>query len=134
MELISGRVMVFGTYDVFHPGHEYFITEAMKRSDGGKDSFVVVVARDKTVQELKPVLKNPELLRLLRVQEAFPEATVVLGDEVDPMAVIREYRPGLVCLGYDQVGFSQQLQEQFPEVQVERIEAFQPEKYKSSLM
>lgn len=128
--MLSSRVMVFGTYDVFHPGHQYFISEAQKRGE----ELVVVIARDQTVKKIKPLLRNNELLRKKIVQESFPNATVILGDLVDHMKVVRDHQPSLVCLGYDQIGFSQRLIKDFPDIQIERIEAFHPEKYKSSLV
>jgi cytidyltransferase-like protein len=142
LELIPHVVMVFGTFDVFHPGHRFFIEQATKKvkskknksEKGGKGTLLIVIARDKTVRAIKPVLRNDEKARQSVVQEHFPEVQVVLGDEEDPMQVIREHRPALVCLGYDQIGFSKKLQEEYPEVRIERIEAFFPEKYKSSLM
>ncbi|MDP3975810.1 MAG: adenylyltransferase/cytidyltransferase family protein [bacterium] len=130
LHLVSGRVMIFGTFDVFHPGHRFFIERAQEQGS----ELIVVVARDKTVKSLKPVLKNSEQVRLVAIRQAFPNVQVVLGDEEDPMRVVREYAPALVCLGYDQIGFSEQLQHAFPEIEVKRIEAFEPEKYKSSKM
>ena len=130
LELFPGRVMVFGTNDVFHPGHAFFLNEAGKRGQ----ELVVVIARDVTVKKIKPLLRNAEAARMKVVQEQFPEAHVVLGDELDHMKVIREYRPELVCLGYDQIGFSERLMEEFPEIRIERLESHMPEKYKSSKM
>lgn len=146
MNVIPGRVMIFGTFDVFHPGHRFFIEEAMKKRKKknvkrkndqlptASCQLIVVIARDVTVKRLKPLLRNSEQVRMKAVQEAFPELTVVLGDEQDPMEVVRKYQPNLVCLGYDQIGFSEELQKNFPEIVIERIEAFEPEKYKSSKM
>ena len=139
------RVMIFGTFDVFHPGHRFFIERAQAKcselrtepapSEGeGNCELIVVVARDVTVKRIKPLLKNPESVRLRVLQEAFPELEIVLGDEEDPMKVIREYRPEMVCLGYDQAGFSEDLMKKFPEIRIERLEAYHPEKYKSSKM
>lgn len=122
--------MIFGTFDVFHPGHHYFIEQAQ----GMGNELVIVIARDVTVKRIKPLLRNPENVRMKAVQEAFPEAKVVLGDELDPMRVVRNFKPSLVCLGYDQIGFSEELQKNFPEITIERIAAFEPEKYKSSKM
>jgi cytidyltransferase-like protein len=127
---ILGRVMIFGTFDVFHPGHRSFIEQAQKKGS----ELVIVVARDVTVKKIKQLLRNSEQVRLKVLQEAFPDLTIVLGDEQDQMKVIREYRPEMVCLGYDQVGFSAELMKSFPEIQIERLEAYEPEKYKSSKM
>lgn len=139
LDLDPHVVMVFGTFDVFHPGHRFFIEKSMERGkketkNNGELQLVIVIARDETVKRIKPVLRNDETTRQRVVHEQFPEAEVVLGDLEDPMKVIQEYRPALVCLGYDQIGFSERLQEEYPEIQVERIEAHFPEKYKSSLM
>lgn len=151
-QVVQKPVMIFGTFDVFHPGHRFFIEEARKRiwnlefgilkeSTSSKfkilnskffPKLIIVVARDSTVKRLKGVLRNPELVRKKVLDQAFPDATVVLGDEQDPMKVVRKYQPSLVCLGYDQIGFSEQLMRKFPEIKIERIAAYQPEKYKSS--
>jgi cytidyltransferase-like protein len=131
------RVMIFGTFDVFHPGHRYFIERAQAKCSELRTAnceLIVVVARDVTVKKIKPLLRNAEQVRLKVLQEAFPELTIVLGDEKDPMKVLRDYRPEMVCLGYDQVGFSGELMKIFPEIRVERLEAFEPEKWKSSKM
>lgn len=122
--------MIFGTFDVFHPGHQFFIETAKKESD----ELIVIVARDKTVKKIKPELKNGERIRLKVLQEHFPTLSVLLGDEKNPLKVFEEYRPEKVCLGYDQVGFSEELQKKFPEIVIKRLPAFFPEKYKSSKM
>ncbi|EQD52190.1 glycerol-3-phosphate cytidyltransferase, partial [mine drainage metagenome] len=43
------RVMATGVFDLLHPGHLYFLTEARKLGD----ELVVVVARDQTARRLK---------------------------------------------------------------------------------
>jgi FAD synthetase len=42
-------VMTFGTFDVFHPGHRFYLTEARKL--GGR--LIVIVALDSTVEKIK---------------------------------------------------------------------------------
>jgi len=42
-------VMTFGTFDMFHPGHRYYLSEARKYGD----ILIVVVALDATVERLK---------------------------------------------------------------------------------
>jgi len=42
-------VMTFGTFDRFHPGHEYYLREAKKLGD----SLLTVIARDVTVIKIK---------------------------------------------------------------------------------
>ena len=43
------KVMVFGTFDIFHKGHENFLKQAKKLGD----CLTVVVARDETVLKFK---------------------------------------------------------------------------------
>ena len=130
MELVTGRVMIFGTFDVFHPGHRHFIEQALEEGQ----ELIIVVARDKTVMRFKQRLKNAETERLRVVQEAYPGVKVLLGHPENPMKVVEDYRPEIVCLGYDQVGFSQQLVKEFPHIKIKRLKALSPEKYKSSKM
>lgn len=42
-------VLTFGTFDIFHPGHEYYLREAKKHGD----KLVTVIARDQTVKNVK---------------------------------------------------------------------------------
>jgi FAD synthetase len=130
MNLVEGRVMIFGTFDRFHPGHKYFIEEAKKLGS----ELVIVVARDKTVKRMKDFLKNPEDLRRSVLQKEFPSVQVILGDLNDYMKPVRDYCPALVCLGYDQEGFSGKLQEDYPEIRVVRLDSYRPHEYKSSKM
>ena len=41
--------MAFGTFDIFHPGHVYYLTEAERLGD----TFTIVIARDERVAKLK---------------------------------------------------------------------------------
>ena len=53
------KVLVFGTYDIFHKGHEYFLKESKKKGD----YLIVVVARDSTVKKIKEKQLNNEKFR-----------------------------------------------------------------------
>ena len=100
----------------------------------GSVKLIIVVARDETVKRLKGILRNPEKIRQKVLQENFPEARVVLGDLKDPMKIVGKYKPGLICMGYDQDSFDHLLEKEFPEIEVKRIGAYMPEKYKSSIV
>ncbi len=127
------RVLAFGTFDVFHPGHEYFLKQA--KSYG--DELIVVVSRDATVRKLKK--KEPDndesarrklIAGLSYVDDAF------LGHIDDKYKVIEELRPDVICLGHDQEAFTSGLEKKIRELGLEtkvvRIGAYMPEKYKSS--
>jgi cytidyltransferase-like protein len=130
MDLVDGRVMIFGTFDTFHPGHEYFLNASR---DSGEE-LIVVIARDNNVRRFKAVLRNGERDRKEIVQNHFQDVKVVLGDCTNPLKVVRKYKPALICLGYDQVGYSEALRDKFPEIKIKRLKSFYPEKYKSSKM
>ncbi len=124
------RVLVFGTFDGLHPGHKFVLSEASKRGE-----LFVVVARDVTVSSLKS--RSPEHTELVRrdaIADAFPHAHVLLGSaEGDFLAPVREVAPDLILLGYDQK-LPPGVDESHFSCPVERLAAFKPDKYKSSLL
>lgn len=126
---MSTRVLVFGTFDGLHPGHRYLLERAAE-----KGQLFVVVARDSNVRRIKsraPV--EPEQVRLANVQGAMPGATVLLGDAADFLAPVRMVGPDLIILGYDQ-RLPPGVAESDLACPIERLPAFEPEKYKSSLL
>ncbi len=123
------RVLVFGTFDRLHPGHLFVFAEAAKRG-----AVHIVVARDRSVGHIKGrAPMQTEEQRLQAVQAAVPEAQVRLGDTEDYLLPVREIAPDLILLGYDQRLPPGVEESSFP-CPVERLPAFHPEKYKSSLM
>ncbi len=98
-------VLASGVFDLVHYGHVYFLQEAKKA--GGETSYlVVVIARDKTVEKLKgklPVL--PEEQRRAIVAALKPVDETILGqEEFDMTKILREIKPNIVAVGYDQKG------------------------------
>lgn len=119
--------MIFGTFDVLHPGHEFFIREATKYGE-----TTVVVARSENVKKLKGrAPRQNEEERMQRVQSAFPETKVILGDPEDFLVAIREEKPDLLLLGYDQKLPPGVRGEELPRIL--RAVSYKPEIYKSSL-
>lgn len=103
------RVLVFGTYDVIHPGHIHFFKESKKFGD----KLIVVVARDTTVEKVKGKLPlHDEQERLRQVSSLDVVDKAVLGKEGDKYAIIEEIRPAVICIGYDQDSFTNNLQEE----------------------
>jgi FAD synthetase len=123
------RVLVFGTFDGLHPGHRFLLDEAGKRGE-----LMVVIARDENVVRFKgKTAKFTEEQRKQAIVEAYPDATVVLGDRSDVLVPVRALRPDLILLGYDQRMPPGIAVEDLP-APVERIEAFEPHRYKSSII
>jgi FAD synthetase len=122
------RVLLFGTFDLLHPGHRSVFAAAAGRGD-----VFVVVARDENVRRNKgraPVQDERE--RAAAVREAAPGATVLLGDPADFLRPIRDVRPDLILLGYDQRMPPGVREEDLP-CPVERLPAFEPGTHKSSI-
>ena len=125
------RVMVFGTFDHLHPGHTYVLDQAMKKKNA---ELFVIVGRDSNVQKIKghtPLQSQDE--RMQAIKEKYPDATVLLGHESDFLARIREVQPDLILLGYDQK-LPPGISESDLGTAVERLDAFEPHIYKSSLI
>jgi FAD synthetase len=127
-------VLVFGTFDLFHPGHEFFLREAKKHGD----RLEVVVARDKTVEEVKG--KNPvdrEMKRLSKLHSLDYIDDVILGSLGDKYQIIEAVKPDIIVLGYDQTFFTENLEEELKKrklkTKVIRLkESLKPEIFKSS--
>ncbi len=129
------RVLVFGSFDLIHPGHHYLFKEAKKL---GKELFVVV-ARDSTIKKIKG--KNQwydENERLKHVQNIKYVDKAVLGNKGDKFKVIEEIKPDIIALGYDQKSFTDELENEMIKrkikVKIFRISPYKPEIYKSSLL
>ena len=122
--------MVFGTFDGLHPGHLSYFKQA--RTYG--DYLTVVVALDENVIKHKgrtPKFSQTRRLRALQNCELVDEA--LLGG-VRRFDIIAQEKPNVVCLGYDQQTSLTRLQKLFPDIKIVRLKAYQPEKYKSSLL
>jgi len=130
------KVMVFGTFDIFHKGHENFLKQARKYGD----RLIVVIARDKTVFEVKKQkTRNKEQERLKILADNNPSDSIILGSLGDKYAVIKKYQPDVICLGYDQNIFVKDLRRKLGEFELDktkviRLKSYYPEKYKTSLL
>lgn len=128
--------MTFGTFDTFHPGHKYYLQEAKKLWT----TLVTVVARDVTVERIKwRPPRDKEKERLLNVERSGISDYVVLGSLTDPYQIILDEKPDILCFWYDQNSFNneklnQYLQSHQLSVDIIRLTAFHPEKWKSSLL
>jgi FAD synthetase len=93
------KVMATGTFDLLHMGHIYYLKEAKKLGD----KLVVVVARDSTVRKLKHEPITPEEMRLNIIKELKIVDEATLGHEDDMYATVKEIKPDIIALGYDQI-------------------------------
>ena len=129
------KVMVFGTFDIVHKGHIFFLNESKKLAD----EMVVIIARDVNVEKLKhspPMFK--ELVRKADIiKTKIPDRTL-LGDIKDPFKIIKKEKPDIISLGYDQKHYATNLKEKLEvlglDIKIVRIKSHKPEIYKSSLI
>ena len=128
-------VMCAGTFDIIHPGHLYFLSEAKKYGN----KLVVVAARDETSEKMKgkkPLHNEKERLENVRSLEIVNEAA--LGKHGNIFNIIEEIKPDVICLGYDQKVQKQELEDELKKrgikAEVLRIGSYMPHIYKSSMM
>jgi len=91
--------MATGTFDLLHMGHIYYLKEAKKLGD----KLAVVVATDSTVRNLKHEPINPEKIRLNLIKEIKVVDEAYLGREDDMYEIVKEIKPDIIALGYDQL-------------------------------
>jgi len=129
------KVLATGGFDYLHEGHLNFLKQA--KAEG--DYLVVIVATDKSIKEIKGL--SPENSQDQRaealVKTGIPDK-VLVGDPHDKLKKVLEEKPDLICLGYDQKIDEKKLQNLLEErglkTKIKRLKAFNPEKYKSSIL
>ncbi|MBP9770620.1 adenylyltransferase/cytidyltransferase family protein [Candidatus Gracilibacteria bacterium] len=129
------RVMVFGTFDYLHAGHENLFIQARELGD----EIVAIIARDKTVRNIKgETPDHNEKERLENLKNTGWAEMVFLGNPKDKTKVIKEYRPEIIALGYDQFAFTYRLEKFLMDIKLDakivRLKPYRPDMYKSSII
>ena len=131
------KIMVFGTFDTVHKGHESFFKQAKNLGD----YLIIVVARDdyaKRAKKYSPV--NSEKIRVRNVRKSMLPNKVILGSKTHNFyRTIRTHKPETIALGYDQKPTIIELKKQLRKhrlsgVKIVRMRAFKPKIYKTSLI
>ncbi len=93
------RVMASGVFDIIHPGHISYLSQA--KSYG--DELVVVVASDDTVRREKHEPITPDYKRAKIVEALKPVDRAIIGHSTGSIFdVVREIGPDVIVLGFDQ--------------------------------
>jgi len=92
------RVMASGVFDILHPGHLHYLEQAKRMGD----ELVVVVACDDTVRRLKHEPVTPQEMRRRMVESLRVVDMALIGHQGDMFEIVKEIRPDIIALGYDQ--------------------------------
>lgn len=133
-KVIKNSVLLFGSFDGIHPGHEYLMEEAQKYGS----NTIIVLAQDSVIEMIKKrsPLHNLES-RMENLSNEFENVTVVAGDsERGTWSAIKKYQPETIIVGYDQEGLHAALIEiqSIYGFSLVKSDSFEPEKYKSSIL
>lgn len=91
------RVLATGTFDILHPGHLLYLSEAKALGN----ELYVIVARDSMIKHKpKPIMPERQRLAMVRALRIVDEA--MLGSETDIFEPLREIRPDIIALGKNQ--------------------------------
>lgn len=128
-------VMVFGTFDYLHAGHENLFSQARELGT----EIIAIIALDKTVRTIKGELPDHcEKERMQNLKETNWADKIILGHPKDKARVIKIYRPDIIALGYDQFAFTYSLEKLIIELKLNtkivRLKPYRPGMYKSSLI
>ncbi len=126
-------VLMFGTFDILHPGH----LRIFKQAKSLGDRLVVVIALDSTVKALKKRdTVHTQEERKAQVQQISFVDVAVLGNKDDKYKILDEVRPAIIALGYDQEAFvdmlTLELKKRHLKAKIVRLKSYRPEIYKSS--
>lgn len=103
------RVMATGVFDIIHLGHLHYLEESKRLGD----ELVVVVATDTTVRKRKHEPITPQKMRCELVASLKPVDRAVLGKEGgDIFEIVKEVKPDIITLGYDQPFDQQNLEKE----------------------
>jgi len=127
------KVLVFGSFDLMHQGHYYFLESAKKLGD----KLIVVIARDDTIRKIKKHQpKFSEKERVKHVRQTLIPNKIILGMKGDKLKVIEKINPDIIAIGYDQNSFNINLKHKLKQrglnPKIIKLKAYKTHKYKSS--
>lgn len=131
--------MVFGTFDIVHPGHINFFEQARTLA-GKRDPYLIVsLARDKNVLRIKgKAPQSGERIRLTKIKSIKEVDRAILGALGNHLPHIIKEQPDIIALGYDQNAYVKGLRIALKNagltVKIVRLKPYFPNKYKTSLI
>jgi FAD synthetase len=131
------RIMVFGTFDIIHPGHRNFFKQAKALA---KNSYLIVsLGRDKNVLKIKKHFPdNNQAVRLENIAQIPEVDEAVLGGLKDHLPHIIKAKPDIIALGYDQTAYVKNLKQELRAsgltTKIVRLKPYKPHIYKTSII
>lgn len=92
------KVLVAGTFDIFHLGHLYFFKQAKKCGN----KLIVIVGSDYITKKNGKKLIHNQKERAEIIQNLKIVDEVILGKKNNIIENIEKIKPHIVCIGYDQ--------------------------------
>lgn len=132
----KNNVVVFGTFDRLHKGHEHFLSMAKQLGD----HLTVCLAQDHVVKTLKGKSSQQTFeQRKMALESVNVVDEVRAGDvELSTYDCLNSTDPTIVAIGYDQAELKDDLEEWLEKasknIKVVVLPSFEPETYKTSLL
>ncbi len=134
------RILIFGTFDMVHPGHLHMFDQARSLAKKGTEAYLIVsIARDKNVIRIKGrVPRRTEQQRLALIKATPGVDKAILGAVGDHIPAIVRLKPDVIGLGYDQSayvrGLATALKAKGLNPKIVRLRPHKPHKYKTTLL
>ena len=128
-------VLVFGTFDVIHPGHTFFLEQSATHGD----QLIAVIARDEFVYKTKnktPVHSQQERIEHI-IKSGLVNNACLADTKTGTFNVVKKLNPQIVCFGHDQTrlaeSFKDWLKTNKMNIEIVIIEPFKRDQYSSTL-
>lgn len=93
------KVLATGVFDILHPGHIHYLEESKKLGD----KLIVLITCDKVANQQKrqPFFSEAERQSLIEKLN-FVDEVIIGNEDLDYARTIKEIKPDIIALGYDQ--------------------------------
>jgi len=123
---MNKKVLVFGKFDILHPGHMHILSCANKLGQ-----VTVVLESDQAIKSLRNYTPyNNENIRKSNLKK-LGFKVFVRNTKHDARFLIKELKPDILCIGEDQK-YLQEIFTKFPNIKLELIKFVKSNLYKSS--
>lgn len=92
------KVLATGVFNILHPGHIFYLSEAKKLGD----ELIVIVSSDAMASKISQKKVLPAEQRAKVVEALNVVGKVFIGDDEDIMALMPVILPDVIALGHDQ--------------------------------